>query len=279
MAKKKVLITGVAGLVGVIAWDWLKAKEDRYELYGLARRFQPSVRVPQHRVIDVPEDRRYLADISDFEAVQRAVEGKDVVVHMAADPKEDATWESVLLNNIVGAYNIFEASREAGVGRVIFASTNHVVGMYPLKQDPYKAIYEGRITEVRRPFPMLTADMVRPDGYYGVSKAFGEALGSYYHDKYGISVICLRIGWVMEPDDPSFAPSALSLWLSHRDCAQLIERSIDAPPSVGFAVVYGMSRNSLGIWDIEGSKRIIGFDPQDGAGEEWHPQPGRQGII
>ena len=125
---------------------------------------------------------------------------------------------------------------------------------------------------------MLTKDDLRPDSYYGVSKAFGESLGSYFHDAHGISVICLRIGWVMTPDDPTFGPPALSLWLSHRDAAQLIERSIDAPESVGFAIVYGMSKNTLRIWDIESSATIIGFEPQDGSGEKWTPQEGRPGY-
>ena len=147
---------------------------------------------------------------------------------------------------------------------MILASTNHAVGFYPLKDDPYKAIYDGRLAEVRRPFRMLDDRDLRPDSLYGVSKAFGESLGSYYHDQYELSIICLRIGWVMTPDDPTFHPAALSLWLSHRDAAQLIQKAIDAPPSVGFAIVYGMSRNDLRIWDIEAGERIIGFSPEDG---------------
>ena len=82
----------------------------------------------------------------------------------------------------------------------------------------------------------------------------------------------------MTPDDPTFGPPALSLWLSHRDAAQLIERSIDAPESVGFAIVYGMSKNTLRIWDSESSATIIGFEPQDGSGEKWTPQEGRPGY-
>ena len=179
----------------------------------------------------------------------------------------------MLDSNIIGTRNVLEASVEAGAKRVIFASTNHVVGFYPLRQDPYKAIYDGRLGEVRRPFPMLTDKEVRPDSYYGVSKAFGESIGSYFHDQHGISFIAVRIGWVMTPDDPTFSPPALSLWLSHRDTAQFIERSIDAPPSVGFAILHAMSKNDLRIWDIESSKDIIGFDPQDGAGEEWTTPP------
>ena len=125
----------------------------------------------------------------------------------------------------------------------------------------------------------MTPDLIRPDSYYGVSKAFGEALGSYYHDDCGISVICLRIGWVMTPDDPTFSPPALSLWLSHRDAAQLIQKSIDAPTSVGFAVVNGESDNCLSIWDIETTRNVLGYIPEDGAGEHWTPRQGGPSFI
>ena len=196
----------------------------------------------------------------------------DVVVHLGADPSPKASWQSTLDNNIIGTRNVYEAARRAGARRVILASSNHVVGFYPLKDDPYRAIYEGRLGEVRRPFRLLDDRDMRPDSLYGVSKAFGEVLGSYYQDEFGLSVICLRIGWVMTPDVPTFHPAALSLWLSHRDAAQLIQKAIDAPPSVGFAIVYGMSQNDLLIWDVEAGKRIVGFSPDDGAGEEWTPR-------
>ena len=215
-----------------------------------------------------------VADLADLDALRPAFDGVDTVVHMGADPSPRAPWESILENNIIGTRNVFEASREAGVKRVIFASSNHVVGFYPLRQDPYKAVYEGRLGEVRRPFPMLGSEALRPDSLYGVSKAFGESMGSYYHDEYGLSVICLRIGWVMTPDDPSFSPPALSLWLSHRDAAQLIQKSIDAPTSVGFTVVNGESDNVLSIWDIEMTKDVLGYVPEDGAGEHWTPREG-----
>ena len=256
--KKKVLVTGMAGQIGGII---RRSLGDRYELSGLDRQ----------AVEGVPST---VADIADLEAMRPAFENVDVVVHLGADPSPRGSWESILDNNIVGTRNVYEASKRAGVKRVVFASSNHAVGNYPLMQDPYKAIYDGRLGEVRRPFPPLTTDLIRPDSYYGVSKAFGEALGSYYHDDCGISVICLRIGWVMTPDDPSFSPPALSLWLSHRDAAQLIQKSIDAPTSVGFAVVNGESDNVLSIWDIEMTSDVLGYVPEDGAGEHWTPREG-----
>ena len=261
--KKRVLVTGMGGQIGGIIRRELGT---RYELSGIDR----------VAVDSVPTT---VADIANLSEIMPAFEGIDVVVHLGADPSPQASWESVLSNNLIGTRNVYEAARLSGVKRIVFASSNHAVGNYPLMQDPYKAIYDGRISEVRRPFPPLTPDMLRPDSYYGVSKAFGESLGSYFHDEYGISVICLRIGWVMTPDDPTFSPAALSLWLSHRDAAQLIQKSIDAPVSVGFAVVNGESDNALSIWDIETTRQVLGYEPRDGAGEDWTEVPGRTGPM
>ena len=255
--KKRVLVTGMAGQIGGIIRRELG---ERYELSGIDR-------------VDVDGTALTVADIANLNDILSAFEGIEAVVHLGADPSPQASWESVLSSNIVGTRNVYEAARLSGVKRIVFASSNHAVGNYPLRQDPYKAIYDGRLGEVRRPFAPLTTDLLRPDSYYGVSKAFGESLGSYFHDEYGISVICLRIGWVMTPDDPSFSPAALSLWLSHRDAAQLIQRSIDAPLSVGFAIVNGESDNTLSIWDIESTRRILGYVPEDGAGEGWTERP------
>ena len=175
VTKKRVLVTGMSGQIGGII---RKHSGEKYELSGLDRVSAEGVPM-------------VVADLSDLEAVRPAFEGVDTVVHLGADPSPRAPWDSILQNNIVGTRNVFEASMQAGVQRVVFASSNHVVGFYPLKQDPYKAVYEGRLGEVRRPIPMLSDQTLRPDSYYGVSKAFGEALGSYYHDQHGISVTCV----------------------------------------------------------------------------------------
>jgi|TARA_B100001964_G_C14249418_1_gene609118 nucleoside-diphosphate-sugar epimerase len=255
--RKKVLVTGMSGQIGGIIRRNLG---DKYELSGLDR-------------VAIDGVSSTIADISDLDAIKTVFEGIDTVVHLGADPSPRASWESILQNNIVGTRNVFEASRLAGVKRIVFASSNHAVGFYPMKQDPYKAVYEGRLEQLPRPLPRLTADLIRPDSYYGVSKTFGESLGSYFHDAYGISIICLRIGWVLTPDDPTFSPASLSLWLSHGDVAQLIEKSVDASMSVGFAVVNGESDNTLSIWDLESTKQILGYEPKDGAGDEWTSNP------
>jgi nucleoside-diphosphate-sugar epimerase len=263
MANQKILVTGMSGQIGGIIRSHLG---DTYELSGID-------------IKETADAKVHVADISDLDAIQPAFEGIDTVIHLGADPSPRASWESILQNNLIGTRNVFEAARLAGVRRVIFASSNHVVGYFPLKEDPYKAIYEGRLEDVRKPFPMLDGRALRPDSYYGVSKAFGESLGSYFHDAYDISVICMRIGWVMTPDDPTFHPAALSLWLSHRDAAGLIEKCIEAPESVGFAIVHGMSNNRLRIWESETTRDIVGFVPHDGAGQEWTERPDGPSFI
>ena len=256
MTKKKVLVTGAAGRIGSVIRRFLGEK---YELSSLD-------------IVEVKGIESHVAGLAELDAIRPAFEGKDAVVHLGGDARGEAPFDSVLRNNILGTQNIFEAAREAGVGRVVFASTNHVVGYYPEKEEPYKAVFEGRFAEIRQPVRLLTTDLIRPCCHYGVGKALGEALGSYYHDRYGISCICLRIGGVlMEERWWQERGSGLAMWLSHRDAAQLIERSIDAPPSVGYSIVYGMSNNTLRIHEIESAERILGYRPQDDAGTELDP--------
>lgn len=263
MEKRKILVTGMAGQIGAIL---RRSLGDRYEFVGIDRRVADDVDL-------------LTADLADLAAIAPAFAGVDTVIHLGADSSPRASWESVLDNNIVGTRNVYEAARTAGVNRVIFASSNHAVGYYPIMDEPYKAVFDGRLSEVRQPIPPLSAEHLRPDSYYGVSKAFGESLGSYFHDAFGISVICIRIGWVMTPDDPSFHPAALSLWLSHADTTQVFEKCIEAPPSVGFAIVHGMSNNRLRIWESEETRKIIGFDPGDDSGVEWTERPDGPSFI
>jgi nucleoside-diphosphate-sugar epimerase len=189
------------------------------------------------------------------------------VIHLAADARVSAPWSSVLRANVGGTVNAFEAAREAGVRRVIFASSNHVVGMYE-NDEPYASIvagdYEG--LEPAR-LPLIGADArIRPDGPYGAGKAFGEAAGRYYADMHGLSVICLRIGTVNASDRPE-DPREFATLLTHRDLVHLIRRCLDVP-ELPFGVFYGVSANTWRFWDIDGARRALGYEPQDDA-EQW----------
>lgn len=205
------------------------------------------------------------ADVTDLPALERAFAGMDAVVHLAANADAYATWEEVLPPNVIGAYGAFEAARRAGVRRLVFASSNHAVGMY-MREDE-------RFADPDHPVEVGTDMGIRPDGLYGASKAWGEALGRMYAEVHGLEVVCLRIGWVPEEDEPpssvamrreppKVARRAPGMWLSHRDCATLIEASLTA--DVGFAIVNGVSDNRGRWFSLEEGRRLLGWEPQDG---------------
>ena len=256
--KKKVLITGGAGLIGGILIDRLS---DRYTLSSLD--LKEAEGVPSH-----------VASLDDLDAMQPAFKGIDTVVHLAADRSSFAEWDSVLPNNLIGTYNVFEASRSESVKRVIFASSNHATGGNYL-DEPWSLVGTGQFDELEAgKYPLVNEQtMIRPDGFYGVSKAFGEAIGSYYNDYHGVSSIHLRIGWVISTDDPTFSPFALSLWLSHRDTAQIIQRSIDAPDDLRYGIYYATSDNMWKIFDINLAKTELGYAPEDDSGGEFTEGP------
>ncbi len=248
-AKKRVLITGITGLIGQIVYNDLKRD---HEISGLARRPMEGVR-------------HFRGSIDNLEAILPAFEGQDYVVHMAADPSQHAPWDSVLPNNLIGTYNVYEASKRMGVKRVVFASSNHATGMYE-RDHPYDYIVRGEYEKVRLPVPQVThRSEIRPDGYYGISKAYGEAMGRYYQEEYGLSVICLRIGTCNKQNSPLYSIRHFATWLSHRDQAQLVRKSLEAPESLKFDIFYGVSANKWRFWDIEHPREVIGYAPEDNA--------------
>jgi uronate dehydrogenase len=169
----------------------------------------------------------------------RITKGVDAIIHLGGYSVE-GPWDAIHAANITGCYNVIEAARRNGVPRFIFASSNHAVGFYP----------RGEILDHRVP--------VRPDGRYGLSKAFGEALGSLYADKYGLRVFCMRIGNVHPfPQDKR----RLSIWISPRDFAQLVSIGIEHP-DVRFEIVYGVSGNARTFYDNSNAARL-GYRPVD----------------
>jgi uronate dehydrogenase len=179
------------------------------------------------------------AALEDRAAVHALLKGMAAVVHLGGISTEQP-FDAILQANIVGTYNLYEAARQHGVKRIVFASSNHVTGFY--RQD--------EVIDATMP--------VRPDGYYGLSKAFGEDLSRFYFDRYGIETVCLRIGSSFpEPKDRRM----LATWLSYDDLERLVIASLTAPVA-GHSIVYGMSDNPASWWDNTPA-RHIGYRPRD----------------
>ena len=250
--RPKVLITGGAGLIGSILIDKLSAQ---YEF--------TSFDLQEAEGVD-----SIIGDLHDFSAIEAAIAGHEAVIHLAADTRVEADWESTLKNNFISTYNVFEAAKMTGVKRVVFASSQHATGGFYL-EEPWKFIVEGEFDKLTHGQYELVNETcrIRPDGYYGASKAYGEALGSYYLDYHNMSSIHVRIGWVMGRNDPTFSPFALSLWLSHRDVAQFIGCCLQT--DVQYGVYFATSDNKWKIFDISRAREELGYQPEDGAGEEW----------
>jgi uronate dehydrogenase len=182
------------------------------------------------------------ADITHLDIMQHAAQDVDAIIHLGGIAQESG-WDRILHTNIHGTYSVLEAARLAGVRRVILASSNHAVGFYPYP--------DGLVPDYVFP---------RPDTYYGVSKAANEALGSLYHDRYGIDVFCVRIGSCAEkPRDHRM----LSTWLSPDDCARLMEALLTAPVP-GFRVLWGVSANTRGRFSLEEAQALC-YHPRDDA--------------
>jgi uronate dehydrogenase len=240
----RVVMTGAAGGVGTMVRPHLRGHFERLILSDR-----------QNMTELEPGEAFVQADITDLADMERLLEGADGLIHLGGQAVE-ADWETVHAGNIVGLYNTYEAARRQGCNRIIFATTNHVVGFY------------------RRARTIDHTAMPRPDSRYGVSKAFGEALGRFYADKFGMRVFNIRIGIA---DHQPVDVRRLSIWVSPRDLAQLMRIGLEHP-DIHFEVVYGASRCARSWWDNANAYRL-GYQPQDQAedyAEEAHAAAARQ---
>ena len=224
----RLLLTGAAGGLGRVLRPRLKALCDVLRVSDIT---EMASAAPGEEVVRVP--------LQDKAAVLALLQDVSAVVHLGGISTEHA-FEEILPANIVGTFHLYEAARLQGVKRVVFASSNHVTGFYT----------QGETIDARMP--------MRPDGYYGVSKAFGENLAQFYFDRYGIETVSLRIGSCFpEPLDRR----QLASWLSYDDLERLVVAALSAPV-VGHSVVYGMSDNLQSWWDNT-SARHIGYRAMD----------------
>ena len=227
-----VLITGAAGGIGT-------------RLRQLLKGIYPDIRLSDvKRPADLAPDETFVqADLANMAEVEKAVAGVEGIVHLGGFSVE-GSWDTILQSNIVGCYNLFEAARRHRVERVVFASSNHVIGYYPRRRR-------------------IGVDVaLRPDSRYGVSKAFGEALGALYAFKHGLRVTCIRIG---NFGDAPVDRRRLSIWVAPQDLAQLVRIGLEHP-DVRHEIFYGVSDNVRGWWDNAAAFRL-GYRPQ-GRSEE-----------
>ena len=225
---QRILLTGAAGTVGTFLRPRLAAD-------GRVLRLLDQVEVEPGEGVET-----VLGSVTDLAAMRAACSDVDAVIHLGGISRE-ASWADILETNIHGTYTVLEAARHAKVERVIFASSNHAVGFH--------RNYGGPAPDYLFP---------QPDTYYGVSKVAGEALGSLYHDRYGLAVICVRIGTCVERPTTE---RMLGTWLSPDDCGRLMEAALSVPRP-GFRVVWGSSANTRGRYSL-GEARAMGYDPQD----------------
>lgn len=231
----KVLVTGSAGSIGRVVT--LGLADRGHVVVGLDRMPQP----------DGEDGAWYTVDATDPDAVAAVFEEEpvDAVVHLAGHPGEASLPES-LTSHVVTTGALLDAMVEHDVRRFVYASSNHAVGRTPRA---------GLATE------LLGTDVrPRPDTYYGVSKVAAEALLSLYADRHGIDAVACRIGSFLERPE---TVRHLATWLSHDDCVRMVEAALTAP-APGFAVLYGISRNTRAWWDL-GAGRALGYEPQDDA--------------
>ena len=224
---KTLLITGAAGDVGTHL---------RRELAG-----QYALRLSDIKPIKklAAGEQSMPGDIARLTDMLRVTKGVDAIMHLGGFAVE-GPWSEILRANIVGCYNLFEAAHRNGVKRVLFATSNHAMGFYRRDQKIDHRMYP------------------KPDSRYGLSKVFGEQLGSLYSDKYGMQVFCIRIGNV---NPAPVDKRRLSLWLSPRDLAQLVKIDIDHP-DIRFKIVYNVSNNKRSWYDNSNAERL-GYKPQD----------------
>jgi len=223
---RRIVYTGAAGGIGTMTRALLAKL---YPGLVLSDRVKPANLLPSETFV--------AADLTKPDEVAALVKGAHSVIHLGGHSVE-GTWDQILNSNIIGCYNLFEAARAAGVKRVIFASSNHAIGFYPRKKK------------------IGTDVTVRPDSRYGVSKAFGEALGSLYSDKHGIAVTCLRIGNV---GPAPLDVRRLSIWISPEDLVQLFQIGLEHP-EIRFEIFYGASDNEASWWDNSRAQRL-GYRP------------------
>lgn len=244
----RVLVTGASGLIGGLLWDRL-ARD--HALSGIDLRRDRSRGISR-------------GDVGRSRSIAHAFREIDAVIDLATGSTVDLPWGRVE-RDIRGRLNVLEAARLNNVRRYVFASSNHVTGMYE-RDEPYASIVAGEYDGLSPgSIPLITTDwQIRPDSPYGTGKAFSEAAARYYAERYEMSCICLRIGTVRAENRPK-NPRHYATLLTHDDLAHLLDSALRAPAELAFGVYYGVSANTWRFWDITNAAEELGYSPQDDA--------------
>jgi uronate dehydrogenase len=228
----KIALSGAAGALGSLLRAELLRREVNLRSCG-RRPLAPLV----------PKEDLVHGDLGDPAVVDQLLDGVDVLIHMAGTSVE-RPLDEIIQNNLRGLVEVYEGARRKGVKRIVFASSNHTIGMY----------------SSTAPNRLQLDCAFRPDGFYGLSKMWGEGLARMYWDKHGIESICVRIGSCL-PRPEEFRH--LSTWFGHEDLFHLIERCI-AVENIGFLIVWGVSNNASSYWDNAQAERL-GYRPKQNA--------------
>jgi uronate dehydrogenase len=250
--RKKVLITGASGLIGGLTIQHLGQK---YEFSGLSRRPTPSIP-------------HICADITDAAAIRPAFRGIHTVLHLAAATGADEwlEWAPTMAITVQGTLNVYEAAREAGVRRVVFMSSGCAQLAWEWDENyPFGKLANGPDDQIPAAWPMVDLTWpVRPDSPYAVGKLFGENLGRFYADKYGLSTLVIRLGAVLAEDRPLIRRHFPG-FLSQSDAVQMIDRCLGAPEELKFDVFNAISNNKYRWRTTEHGTRVLGWQPTGSA--------------
>ena len=235
--RERILITGPGGRVGT-------------EIVPLLREHFALRLFDTQELNAVGDDEIIVGDIGDFDALQRACEGVSAMLHLAAISDEADFHSKLLPVNLAGTYNVFEAARQAGVKKVIYASTGQTMLNYG-KEAP------------------VTVDMpARPSTVYACTKLFGEALARHYSEAHGMSMLCLRLCYFRAYHDPLLRLPGHEVqhdWCSPRDLTQLLVKGLRS--ELRFGIFFGISNNTKCQWDLSNARELLGYEPQDDAAD------------
>lgn len=243
---KSVLITGASGLIGRLTLAGLK---DKYQFSALNRR--PVAEIPCLE-----------ADIADAESIKPAFEDIHTVLHLAAGTGDVHSWELTMTATVMGTLNVFRAAQEAGVERVVFMSAGSTMCGYELDDDlPYGKMARGEYDQISGDWRMIKyTDPPRPLDEYSVGKLFGEACGRWFSDRYGMSVLVIRLSAVIDTDRPKLIRHFPG-YLSHADAVQVIDKCLSAPMSLKFDIFDAISENKYRWRDTSHTMEVLGWQP------------------